>query len=246
RSYEIRIGERHGTVADLVDSEKLACRAGLAQPDAVIGLAFYVEPGDTWTNDLGDSWSVQRLLQAELDRKPEAGSVDTINRLMAISFALARIEDADKTDGELLRRAREHVEELQDHALQLQNGDGSWHPGFLAYRGTGTDADGVLLATGSILGWLVYSLPADRLEDPKVVLGLNYLEKQLASGAGRRSALPSSSREIIAQMKAARALSLYDARYFAPRTPPKPAQPAGPDDNRQTNRVSAYPGSPRG
>jgi hypothetical protein len=37
-------------------------------------------------------------------------------------------------------------------------------------------------------------------------------------------------------MKAARALSLYDARYFTPRTPKLPAQPDKSNAPQQTSR----------
>ncbi len=236
-SYEIHIGDHRGTVADLVETEKLACRQGLVQSGTLIGLAFYVKPADTWKNDLGETWSVQRLLQAELDRKADAGSVDVVDRLMAISFALKHLKDEDLQSGGLRQRAEDHVKELQKYALQLQNSDGTWHPGFFAYRGPSKDTEGSLLATGAILSWLIYSLPADRLEDPQLVRGLAYLQKQLASTIGRRSVASSSTRELVAQMKAARALSLYDARYFTPRTPTEPATPAAPSGKpQQTGR----------
>ena len=234
-SYEIRIGDRRGTVADLVASENLACRQGLVQSGTLIGLAFYAVPGDTWKNDLGESWSVERLLQAELDRKADAGSVDVTDRLMAISFALKQLNEAGEAAERLRKRADDHVKELQKYALELQNSDGTWHPGFFAYRGPSKDSGGSLLATGAILTWLVYSLPADRLEDQRVVRGLSYLQKQLASNVGRSSASP-SSRELVGQMKAARALSLYDARYFTPRTPKEPAQPDKSNAPQQTSR----------
>ena len=235
-SYEIHIGDQVGTVADLVAAEKLACRQGLIQSGTLIGLAFYAKPGDTWKNDLDETWSVERLLQSELDRKADASSVDVTDRLMAISFALEQLEDADLADKRLCQRAEDHVKEIQKYALELQNSDGTWHPGFFAYRGSSKDSSGSLLATGAILAWLVYSLPADRLEDQQIVRGLAYLEKQLASTVGPRSAAPSSTLELVAQMKAARALSLYDTRYFTPRTPNKSAEPAEPSKSQQTSR----------
>jgi hypothetical protein len=229
-SYEVRIGDHHGTVADLVTSEKLACRQGLDQSAALIGLAFYTEPGETWENDLGDTWSVERLLQEELDRKADASRVDVVHRLMAISFAVKQQDAEDVSTEGVIERAEKHIEEFLDFVLGLQNSDGTWHPGFLAYRGASKDTAGSLFSTGAILTWLVYSLPEDRLEDERVVLGLTYLNKQLANRMGRRSATPSSSHDVIGQMNAARALSLYDVRYFTPRTPPEPVEESGADE----------------
>ncbi len=226
-SYELRVGDHQGTVADLVASEKRDCRQGLDQSATLIGLAFYAEPGETWENDLGETWSVERLLKEELDRKPDAGRVDVIDRLAAISFALKELKK-DKVASEVWERAQKHIDEFHDYALGLQNADGSWHPGFFAYRGTSSDSTGSLYATGAILAWLVDSLPKERLEDERLVRGLGYLQKQLASVSGRRSATSSSALAVVGQLKAARAMSLYDTRYFIPRTPKEPAAAASP------------------
>lgn len=223
-SYEIRIDDDHGTVADLVASEKLACGKGLDQSAALIGLAFYTEPGETWKDGLGETWSVERLLEAELDRKADASRADVIHRLMGISFAVKRLEAKEGASAKVVERATKHIEEFHDFTLGLQNDDGTWHPGFLAYRGTSKDDEGTLYSTGMILGWLVYSLPEERLEDERILRGLSFLNKQLAYRSGRRSGMPSSSLEVVGQMSAARALSLYDVRYFTPRTPQEPVE----------------------
>ena len=45
--YEIRVGEYRGTVADLVEFEKLNCRAGTDLSFTLIGLAYYVDDEKT-------------------------------------------------------------------------------------------------------------------------------------------------------------------------------------------------------
>ncbi len=227
-TYEIRIGEHQGTIADLVESEKLGCRSGIDQSGTLTGLAYYTGPGETWENDLGETWSLERLLREELDRDPDTSRIDVIHRLMGISYAVRRQKTEDRSDEQLWKRAEDYLEESHDFALKLQNEDGTWHPGFFAYRGTSKDSSGTLLATGTILAWLVNSLPESRLDDPRLVRGLGYLYKQLATKVGRRSAAPSSSRDVMGQLNAARALALYDARYFTPRTPKEPASPEEP------------------
>jgi len=223
-SYELRIGDHRGTIANLIASEKLACRKGLDQSQTLIGLAFYAAQETTWKNDLGEKWSVERLLAEELNRKVDASRIDVIDRLMGISYALNRLDEKKVPTKGLIDRCRNHVEQFQDFTLGLQNDDGTWNPGFLAYRGTSKDATGSLFSTGAVLTWLVYSLPEERLEDERVVRGLAYLNKQLAYGARRRTATPSTSQDMIGQMNAARAISLYDVRYFTPRTPEKPVE----------------------
>ena len=76
-------------VADLVEAEKLGCRSGSDMSLKLIGLAYYVaEP--QWKNDLGETWSIERMIDDELDqpidRVPDGG----LNRLLGLSYAVAR------------------------------------------------------------------------------------------------------------------------------------------------------------
>ena len=240
-SYEIRIDDFQGTVADLVAAEKLACRKGLDQSGTLIGLAFYSKPKQTWRNGLGETWSVPRLLEEELNRKADASRVDVIHRLMGISYAVKRMDPKEASAKDVVERAEKHIEEFYDFTLDLQNDDGSWHPGFLAYRGTSKDTDEALYSTGAILSWLIYSLPEERLEDQRIIRGLGFLNKQLVYRTGRRSGTASSPRDMIGQMNAARALSLYEIRYFTPRTPQQPDESEGPKETSMKLKSLGYP-----
>lgn len=221
--YEVRIGESRASVADLIAAEKRACLSGLDLSGVLIGLSFYAKPGESWKNADGDAWSVERLVREELDRTAEPSSIDVMDRLTGLSFALARIGSDQWQDASLPDRAKRHIAECQDFAFRLQNSDGSWHPEFFARQGTSNDAAGSLRASGAILAWLAFSMPEEKLDDPRLVRSLQYVNQQLASRASPRGAMPATTREIAGIMSGARALSLYDARYFSPRTPPEPA-----------------------
>ena len=235
--YEVRVGEHRATIADLIASEKAACHDGADLSATLMALAHYA-PEDSWKNGTGESWSVERILKQELDRTADAGSVAIIDRLAGISFALAKLGDSDAVDSALLEKARKHVDEYHDYAFELQNADGSWHPGVFAFRGTSKDAAGVLRSTGTILQWLVSSLPAEQLEDPRLIRGLNYVHKQLASKASSRYGVPTSTREVAGLMATAAALSKYDVRYLTPRTPPEP-EPEAAEETAATANAAA-------
>ncbi len=212
--YEIRIGESRGTVADLVEFEQRACRSGTDQAFALIGLSHYLDEGATWENDLGQTWSVERLLREELDRSASTSGADATRRLMGLSCAVRRRRKQEAPmDGPFLA-AQRYLAKFHDFALELQNEDGSWHPNFFANRGPSQDAAGTLRSTGHVLEWLVSSLPEDRLQEPRVVRSVTYLAKRLG---GRRSGwnlTGMSAQDAEGLTHAAHALRVYDERLF--------------------------------
>lgn len=86
--YELRIDPNRGTVADLVRSEKLNCQSGTEMAFVLIGLATYLPDGATWENDLGQSWSLERLVKEELERPTDLSSAEVVYRLMGLSWAV--------------------------------------------------------------------------------------------------------------------------------------------------------------
>jgi len=211
--YEIRVGQEQRTMADLVEFEKLACRSGGDLSLTLVGLSYYVGDDATWKNQLGETWSLERMLEHELDRAVSQADCDVTNRFLGISCAVGRrLSQRAALDGQYAR-AQKYLTECQEHALSLQNPDGSWHPGFLAYRGTSPDLAGMLRSTGHILEWLALSLPDARLEDPRVVKSASYLTTLLENrqAANAPSGTP---REIGALMHAAHTLMIYDQRMF--------------------------------
>ena len=225
--YQLQVGQYRGTVADLVEQEKLDCRGGTDLSFKLIGLSEYVKNGQSWKNDLGEDWSVERLVLEELERSPDKAKCDVTNRLAGLSHAIDRRINRNQPLGEAYLRAQNHVAEFQDFALGVQNPDGTWHPQFFAFKGTSNDTDGVLSSTGHILQWLVFSLPDDRLEDPRVVRSVIYLNNLLAKQSTHLKAGSTSSQYIGSVMYALRALRLYDQRLFKPCDPePTPEQAA--------------------
>jgi len=221
--YEIRVGQNRRTVADLVESEELTCRPGGDLSLKLLALSHYVADGATWQDNLGQTWSVQRLLEHELERSVSQADSKATNRLMGISYAVRR-RTARKAplDGPYAR-AQKHLAECQDYALKLQNADGSWHPAFLALKGTSADVPGTIRSTGHILEWLVFSLPEERLEEPRIVKSLGYLAALLETRQAGANLASLPPRQIEGIMHAVHALRIYDQRVSRPREAPQPA-----------------------
>ena len=220
--YEIRVGEHHGTVSDLVEYEKLDCRGGMDLSAKLIGLAFYVETNQTWKNQLGETWSIERIVEEELDRKVAGGKPELTDQLLGLSYALRwRLLRKLPLEGQFVR-AKNYVEASRKHVLGLQNPDGSWHPRGFIFKGTSNDRAGLMRSNGRILEWLALSFPKDRLEDPQVVSSVAYLTGLLNSRNSRHRSTSLTIAESVDRMHALRALVIYDQRYFRPRDRQEP------------------------
>ena len=155
--YPVRVGKDTRSVADVVEAEKLACRSGSDLSLDLIGLSYYVDEPE-WKNDLGETWSIERIIREELGQPVVTAPEGGLNRLMGLSYAVARrAKRGQPIDGQF-ERAEKYTADFQAFALQLQNADGSWGPQFLAARSMSPDAAGQLRSTGRVLEWLTISL----------------------------------------------------------------------------------------
>jgi hypothetical protein len=218
--YPARVGNKVRTVADLVASEKLNCRAGIGQPFRLIGLSYYVPGKQSWTNDRGEPWNLERLIRDELAQPDAESSVAGTDRLLGLSFAVAKLVKVRAPLGDL-GRAKKFIEDYQQFAFRVQNSDGSWHPLFFAALGTSGDWQATLYATSHILEWLAISLPVDQLEKPELVRTVEYVTTRLTNQSTQWNAAALSGKNLDAVMHALHALSVYDERAFKPHDPKK-------------------------
>lgn len=236
--YEVRADGFRGTVADLVEFEKRNVRSGADLSSALIGLARYVKDEPTWENDLQEEWSIERLVREELARSPNRGESDVTDRLMGLSYAVdRRVKRESPLEGVFLT-AEQHLAQYQDFALGLQNPDGTWHPSFFAQRGASRDSEGLLRSTGHILEWLVFSLPDDRLQDPRVVRSVTYVANRLGNRRTRWNVTSKTSRDFRGLMHATHALRVYDRRMF------RPLDPKEPETEQEAAETLAYRSTP--
>lgn len=221
-NYPIRAGRGTRSVADVVEAEKLGCRSGSDLSLKLVGLSYYVDEPE-WKNDLDETWSIERIIQEELEQPVVTAPEGGLNRLMGLSYAVARrAKRGGPMDGEF-ERAQKFIAAFQTFATQLQNADGSWGPYFLAARSISQDPAIQLRSTGRVLEWLATSLPDQRLEDPRVVKAVEYVTGMLGSQRYAWNTPALSTREIAAAGHALHGLMVYDERVFRPADVEKPA-----------------------
>lgn len=213
--YQVRVGTDTRTVADIVEAEKLACRAGADLSLALIGLSYYVDEPE-WKNDLGETWSIDQILKNEVAQPVVTAPEGGLNRLMGLSYAVARrAKRGQPIDGQF-QRAKKYVSDFHEFAIQLQNPDGSWGPQFLAAKSVSQDAASQLRSTGRVLEWLAMSLPDEKIDDAPIGVAADYVVRLLSSQRYLSNAPALPTREIVSMGHAIHALNVYDDRVFKP------------------------------
>ena len=213
--YPARVGKDVRKVADLVEAEKLACRAGCDKSLALIGLSYYTDD-PVWKNSDGEEWTVERIVEEVLARPVVSASDEGLNRLLGLGYVVARREAKGQPIEGQFERAKKYTSDFHDYALRLQNSNGSWGPKMLAAKSASNDPADQLRATGRVLEWLAVSLPDERLREPRIVQAVNYLAQLLGNNHYRWNAHSLSTREIASLGHALHALAIYDQRVFKP------------------------------
>ena len=233
--YPARAGKTVRTVADLVEYEKLTCRPGLDMSLKLVALASYVRQ-PSWKDSLGGEWTLQRVVTEELNRPLGKHLHAATNRLLGLSAAVERFKhDKLPLEGDLAR-AKQYLDESIAYAYGSQNTDGSWG------RSTSRDYATAVSSTAHMLEWLVTTLPANRLEEPQVVRGIDFLHTTFSSPHYQNYIATMSAQEISAAMHAAFVLNTYDKRVFVPADPlpsDEPAKTEKPEQKSASRAVEA-------
>jgi hypothetical protein len=206
----MRIGGKEFTVEDLIDEEMLTCRAGSELTFKLISLSHYLSSDAVWQSRDGQTWSIPRLLKAEIQAPIRGAACGGTHRLFGITYAYQVREQQDlPIDGEFAR-ARQYIQSYQQYAWSLQNPDGSFSTEWFSRRGNRPDVDRKIQTTGHIAEWLVQSMAEEQLLDPKIVKSVNFLATTLADDPNRPWSIGPLGHAL-------HALVMYDERVFGGR-----------------------------
>ena len=170
------------SVADLVEEEKLSCKAKSELTFSLIALAHYLPTDATWKARDGQEWSLPRLVEEEIVQPIRGAACGGTHRLFGLAYGCQRrLKQNGRLDGVYLR-ADKYVRDYQEFTLtKLQNRDGSFSTEWFKYPADRRDdVDRKIQTTGHILEWLVASLDQERLYDPRVVQATEFLAAALA------------------------------------------------------------------
>ncbi|MCA9263187.1 MAG: hypothetical protein KDA60_05040, partial [Planctomycetales bacterium] len=207
RDFPIQVDGQTFTVEDLIELEKASCETGTELTFQLIGLVHYLPTDSQWTSLRGQTWDFPRLLREEIAAPINGVTCGGTHRLMGLTYAVRRREyEGLPVDGQWAR-AQKYTADYQEFAYRLQNRDGSFSSDFFRKRGDWGDNDRKMKTTGHILEWLVFSLPQDRLQDPRLLKSLDYLTDLMWNNRFYDWEKGPIGHGI-------RALSLYDERVF--------------------------------
>jgi len=183
----IVVGGQRFTVADLIEEEKLSCKARSELTFALIAMAHYLPTDATWKSRDGESWSIPRLVEEEIVQPIRGAACGGTHRLFGLSYGCQRrLKATGQLDGVYLRADR-YVRDFQNFTLtKLQNRDGSFSTEWFKYPADREDdIDRKIQTTGHILEWLVASLDQERLYDPRIVAAAEFLCRSLMQEPSR-------------------------------------------------------------
>lgn len=206
-SYGIKVGGKDFTVQDLVESEMRTCRAGTELTFKLIALSHYLDSNTKWRNELGEEWDIPRLIREELRQPINGVACGGTHRMTGFAYAVRkRAQRGEPIDGEWAR-ARKYVRDYHEYLYSLQNSNGSFSTNWFRGRGDSGDTDRYLQTTGHMLEFLVFSLPKDELDDPRVIKAVEFLTDLMLQHRTRRW-------EVGPLGHALHALAIYDERAF--------------------------------
>jgi len=218
--YPMKVGGKDFTVMDLVRHEQSSCRAGTELTFKLIGLAHYLPSDTTWENDLGESWSVERLIQEELKQSVIGAACGGTHRLMGLSYAVRKRQQRGEPMTGQWSRAQQYVQDFHKYTFRLQNKNGSFSANWSEGRGDWGDEDRRMDTTGHTLEWMAFSLSQEQLKDPRVVQAAAFLAKLMYEHR-------SHEWEIGPRGHALHALAIYNQRMFGAGPGYQPASLAG-------------------
>ena len=193
----------------MIESEKETCRAQTELTFKLIALSHYLKTDAKWKSDIGEEWSIPRLIKEELAQPVVGSACGGTHRMTGFSYAVnKRIKMNEPFDGQWLR-AQKFVDSYHDYIFKLQNSDGSFSTNWFAGRGDNGETKRHLETTGHMLEWLVCSLPKEQLDDPRVLQAVDHLTSIFEAGRQQRVKW-----EIGPRGHALHALALYAERRF--------------------------------
>lgn len=219
--FPMQVGGKQFTVKDLIELEKSDCRDGEELTFKLIGLAHYLDSDDEWTTRDGQKWNIPRLIREEL-KQPilRVAACGGNHRLMGHSYAIYKRRKQGKPIDGQFARAEKFISDYHKYAFSLQNPDGSFSTRWFEGRENRPDLDRKIKTTGHTFEWLAFSVPEEKLSDPRMVKAAEFLVNSLAKNVGHQW-------EVGPHGHALHGLRIYDRRLFKPHdaSPSTPESP---------------------
>lgn len=179
RDFPILVGKTRYTVSDLIRYEMVTCQEKSELTFKLIGLSHYLAPRQTWRDEKGRVWNLEKLVREELEQPVVGAACGGTHRLMGLSYALMMRRRYKEPIVNHWAHADAYLKDFIQYAWSLQNPDGSFSTDWLAGRADEPDMERKVQTTGHILEWLIFALPAEDLKDPRVTRSMEFILSQV-------------------------------------------------------------------
>jgi hypothetical protein len=177
----------------------------------LIGLTTYLPTSAQWTAQDGQTWSIERLMEIELQHDLAGSACGGTHRLIGLTTALNRhLSQGGQLDG-VWRQAEQRIQQATADARRYQNPDGSFSTNYFHRPGHSPDLAQNMSASGHVLEFLTLALTDAQLREPWV----RRAAEQLCGVFEDTGELPLVCGALY---HAAHALVLYRQRVFGPRS----------------------------
>ncbi|MFV1965844.1 MAG: ADP-ribosylation factor-directed GTPase activating protein isoform b [Pirellulaceae bacterium] len=134
----------------------------------LIGLTTYLPADADWQAVDGQTWSIERLMEMELDQDLSASACGGTHRLIGLTMSLNRhLQQGGQIEG-VWQRADQVIQDAIGKARKLQNPDGSFSTNYLERPGRSPDLAKNLGTTGHLLEFLTLAMNDTQIKEPWV------------------------------------------------------------------------------
>ena len=156
------------TMADYVAQVQVDVPRNVSQEYSwtLIGLTAYLPTSSNWVAADGRPWSIERLVEIELQHELATSACGGSHRLIGLAMALNRHLDQGGELTGVWFEADQRIQRAIEDARRFQNPDGSFSTNYFARPGNSPDLAQNLGTTGHTLEFLTLAMTDERLVEP--------------------------------------------------------------------------------
>lgn len=162
-------GEQH-TIADYIDQVKLDVHLNPIKEYSwtLMALTAYYPTDYTWKAADGSDWSIEKLVEIELEHSLDNSPCGGTHRMTALTMAYNRHRAAGKPIEGTWKKLDDKIRECIKNAGQYQNPDGSLSSNYFARPGKSADLAQAMGSAGHVMEFLATAMDKDELQEPWV------------------------------------------------------------------------------
>jgi hypothetical protein len=134
----------------------------------LMALTAYYPTDERWQAGDGSEWSIEKLVEIELEHDLEASPCGGTHRMMGLTVAFERHRAAGKPVTGVWQRVAERIDDCVQRARRFQNPDGSLSSNYFARPGKSADLAVCMGSAGHVLEFLAAALDSSQLAQPWV------------------------------------------------------------------------------